>query len=330
MYTLDIKKGYNFFQFLWLYFCIQLFMEKTLMKFYLVLIKKNGDIIHNIFASSHDDLIEKYITPDDIENKTFFRATYSPKEGSRLDDLDDYRLVVEETFIPEWFNGAFQDAIIAKLNQIIFSMIIKGRRNLLLNEGAILTKNAHIDEIKYSVIFAMYDNSKIKSVDNGSEIHLMTDDTYIDAMYDSTKIIEMNGYAKVKEMYKYSKIMKMSQDAKVGKMYENSRIVLLKGDANIDEMHETSKADRLAHMSKVMEMHGHTVIEEMRDWSIVEKMYDNARINHMCEDSKVIEMYGESMIEIMTGNSIVEKLYENSLVRKLENMAAILEKELKK
>lgn len=300
------------------------------MQFYLVLIKKNGDIIHNVFASSHDDLIEKYITPDDIENKTYFRATYSPKEGSRLDELDDYRLVVEETFIPDWFNGAFQDSVVAKLNQIIFSMIIKGRRNLLLNEGAILTKNACIDEIKYSVVFAMYDSAIIKHVDNASEIHLMTDDACINTMSDSTKIIEMNGNAKVRELHMYSKIMKMSEDAKVGKMFDHSRIVMVKGDANIEEMHEESKADRLAHMSKVMEMHGHSVIEEMRDWSIVEKMFDNARINHMCEDSKVMEMYGESMIEIMTGNSIVEKLYENSLVRKLENMAAILERELKK
>lgn len=300
------------------------------MKFYLVLIKKNGEIIHNIFASSHDDLIEKYITPDDIENKTFFRATYSPKDGSRLDDLDDYRLVIEETFIPEWFNGAFQDSIIAKLNQIIFSMIIKGRRNLLLNDGAILTKNAYIEEIKHSIIFAMYDNSKIKLVNNGSKVFLMTDDTYIDAMYGGTKIIEMNGNARVKELHMYSKIMKMSEDAKVGKMFDHSRIVMVKGDANIEEMHEESKAERLAHMSKVMEMRGYSVIEEMRDWSVVEKMFDNARINHMHEDSKVIEMYGESMIEIMTGNSIVGKLYENSLVRKLENMAAILERELKK
>jgi hypothetical protein len=72
-------------------------------KYYSVLIKNNGEVIHNIFATSHKDLIAKYITPEDVRDKTYFRATYSPKDGYRLDDLDNYKLTINEMFIPAWY-----------------------------------------------------------------------------------------------------------------------------------------------------------------------------------------------------------------------------------
>ena len=131
-------------------------------EFYLVLIKNNGTICHDIFATSHKDLIGKYITPEDERNKNYFKATYTPKENCRRDKLDDYHLIINENYIPEWFKNDFVDEIHRKLNQIIESMIIRGRRQLLLHEGAILIGNSYIEEIKHSIIFGMYDNSQIK------------------------------------------------------------------------------------------------------------------------------------------------------------------------
>ncbi len=305
------------------------YLNKLIMnEFYLVLIKSNGDIIHNIFATSHKDLVSKYITWDDEKNKTYFKATYSPKEGHRLDEVDEYIIKINESYIPEWFQGELAEDIEKKLKEIISSMIISAHKPLLLHEGAILRRNAVIDELKHSVIFAMYDEVHIKIVDNNSEIHKMTDDCVIDKLCDSTKINEVWGFAKIHEMHDYSKIMKIFGQAKVGKMFEHSHIAMLKGDANILEMHEMSQADRLRHMSKVDEMHGHSVIEEMWDWTVVEKMFDQSRINFMDEESRVLEMHDDSIIEAMHGNTIVEKLYENSMVRKLNDAAKILEKKL--
>lgn len=296
--------------------------------FYYVLVKNNGEIIHDVFANSHKDLISKYLSREDAQEKKFFRAMYSPKENCRLDDIDNYQLIVSETYIPDWFHGNVAETAMENLRNIIESMIIRGRKSLLLHEGAILIGNAVVDELKHSIIFAMYDNAKIKSLDNYSQVITMTDDCIIEEMRDSTKVEDMSGFAKVLEMFDYSKILKMYGQARVGIMKDYARIAVLRGDANIIEMHGMSQADRLRHMSKVSEMHGHSVIEEMWNWTIVEKMYDQSRINYMDEDSKVLEMYGDSMIELMCGNAIVEKLSENSLVRKLEQAAQILRKEL--
>jgi hypothetical protein len=296
--------------------------------FYYVLIKNDCSVIHNIFATSHKDLIAKYITPEDVRDRTYFKAMYSPKDGCRLDDLDNYQLIINEVYVPEWFVDSLKENVLAILKNIISSMIIRNHRQLMLHEGGILVGKAMVSEMKHSIIFAMYDESVVDVLDNSSEVRYITDDCFIVDMRDSTRVDEMLGFSKVKQMHNYSKIVKIYGQAKVGEMFDHSRIVMLKGDANILEMHGTSQADRLKHMSKVNEMHGHSVIEELWDWTVVEKMFDQSHINYMDKDSKVLEMHDESMIELMCGNAIVEKLYENSLVRKLTEAAKILEQKL--
>ena len=151
-------------------------------EFYKVLIKESGEIIHDIFATSHKDLMRKYITPEDEKQKSYFKAAFVPKEGHRLDEVNEYVLRNAEVSYPLWFTNDIQNIAIANLKNIIDSMIIKGRKQLLLHEGAILAGNAVVDELKHSVIFAMYDNAHVKLVDNSSEIHRMTDETFIDEL----------------------------------------------------------------------------------------------------------------------------------------------------
>jgi len=297
-------------------------------KFYLVLIKKDGTIIHDIFATSHKDLINKYLSNDEIKDEQFFMAQYCPKEGHRLDDVNNYVLINSGMFYPNWFTGEFRLQVLEDLKTIIGDMVVRGRKKLLLHEGVILSNMTIVDEAKHCVIFGMYDEARVDVLDESTEVRMMTDDAMIQEMRDGSKVMEMYGYSKIRQMKDYSKIVKMYGQAKVGEMHDHSRIAVLKGDANIMEMHEEAQADRLKHMSRVDEMHGHAVIEEMWDWSVVEKMFDYARINFMDEDSKVLEMYGDSMIDSMYGNAVVEKLYENSLVRKLNDAAQILSKEL--
>ena len=159
--------------------------------FLLILVKNDGNIVYDIFATSHKDLVNKYITPEDEKQKSYFKAAFVPKEGHRLDEVNEYVLRNAEVSYPLWFTNDIQNIAIANLKSIINSMIIKGRKQLLLHEGAILAGNAVVDELKHSVIFAMYDNAHVKLVDNSSEIHRMTDETFIDELCDNSKIEEV-------------------------------------------------------------------------------------------------------------------------------------------
>ena len=80
--------------------------------FYLILIKNSGDIIHDVFATSHKDLIGKYISFDDKKD-SYFKATFLPKD--RLDNVNDYTLYINEIYVPEWFDNDFKKNILEKL-----------------------------------------------------------------------------------------------------------------------------------------------------------------------------------------------------------------------
>src|SRR5208283_3301843 len=134
--------------------------------FYFVLIMNNGEIIHDAFATSHKDLVSKYISTNDME---YFKAMYSPKENCRYDDIDNYQLIICETFIPDWFIK-IKIKVEENLRNIIESMVIKGHKQLILHDGVILVGNSIIEETKYSIIFAMYDNARIRSLDYNTEV----------------------------------------------------------------------------------------------------------------------------------------------------------------
>ena len=89
--------------------------------FYYILIKNNGDIIHNIFATSHRDLIGKYTTPEDARDKTYIKAMFSPKDGYRLDDVNNYQLIHAGSHI--WLNPCTKP----------FYMYLRIRNTIFLN-----------------------------------------------------------------------------------------------------------------------------------------------------------------------------------------------------
>lgn len=296
--------------------------------FYSALIKKNGEFIHNPFSTSYDDLKYKYLSEKEIENNEYIRIKYCPQNKNVLYDINSYYFTIQETSIPDWFTSKLRNKCIDELKKIISSMIVNSYKPLLLNEGAILIKNSFVNEIKHSIVFGMYDDAKIKTLDNNSEIYYMTNNSKIINAKDGVKIHEMYENSTIVTMYDTSRVLNMYDNSIIKIMRNNSRIVSLKGGANINEMYDKTKANRLKHTSRVNEMHENSIIEELWDWSVVDIMFDNAKINKMNHESKVLEMYGNSTVDSMYGNSIVERLYENSLVKKLNDKAQVLMKNL--
>ena len=127
--------------------------------FYPAIILENGEIIHNSFASSHNDLL-------DLGNRNYnnpLLVTYRPidMEKYRLDDLDNYTLIINQNNIPEWFDDIAKKQAIEKLHHIIENMIITKRRKLALNEGIILNNTANVVQAKNAKIFALNLKSRL-------------------------------------------------------------------------------------------------------------------------------------------------------------------------
>lgn len=295
--------------------------------FYPAIVLSDGEIIHNPFASSHQELIDWC----DRKCENYLKVRYRPEDLNygRLDDVDNYILTFEQNSIPEWFTPEMNKETLVKLHGIISGMIIRKRRKLILNEGVILAKNASVNLTKNCKVFGMYDDSKIQNLGEGTEVCMMTDRTFINEMFDNSIILEMFDWSKVTYMRGNAVIRKMYANSKVIKMKGSARVDYTKGYSSVDVMDQNAFLYSMRQMSVVEQMYGHSSIDEMWDWAVVGSMHDDANINYMDDDTKVQSMHGHASINEMYGNAIIEKSYGNTMIKKLNEKAKILQKRLK-
>lgn len=64
---------------------------------------RNGDVMHDIHLTSHEDIIDLYNLKDDSMRDNFVRVEYTPESDSDLPNIEKYRLKVDEDSTPNWF-----------------------------------------------------------------------------------------------------------------------------------------------------------------------------------------------------------------------------------
>lgn len=295
--------------------------------FYPIIVVEGGEILHNPFASSHQEIIACCVDFTNPKHKNYMLVTYKPK-SYRLDDIDNYDFVIEQNAIPDWFDTKTEKKAKENLKTIIRNMIIpNGRKKLVLNQAIILSNGAKIDKAKNVIIFGMYDDSMIHHLNENSKVSLMANDTKIQRI-DSSIINEMHGNAKIENLCDNSKVRRMYGRTQIETMKGNSMIDMMREKSFVEKMHDNSLAFMVKHLAVVDEMHDNSAIDQMWDWSFVGTMYDNSNINYMDDDAKVRIMLGNSSVNEMYGNAVVERLLQNSVVKKVHETAKILQKRL--
>ncbi len=290
----------------------------------------NYVLLNNPFLLNFDDLEKMYLSTSliDFKKGDFLYLQYLPKKGYRLDDIDNYEIKIFNKK-PEWYNETAKETILKKLQEHIKLAIVSNDKELIFNRGIILTNGAHIDTVKRAIVYGMYDNSSINYATQNTTICNMFDNSQINIVDENSIIYEMRNYSLIKYISEASKVFKMRDYSKIKKMLMNSEVSILKGKSSIDKMIDESNAFSLNHFAIVGEMYDNSAIEEMWDWAIVGSMHDNSKINYMDDESKVKAMFDKSEINSMFGNAMVEHQYDNTLVKKINDDAKILEKNLK-
>ena len=144
-------------------------------KFYSAIVMYNGDIFHNPFTTNHEDLIEEFNIRDNGQDK-FIRVEYSP-ENRNLSDLNSYKLKIDASYIPEWFEK-YKQQTIDRLHTIVSRMIITTDKKLICGQAVILAESANITKIKSCLVYEMYDSSVVQK---------MYDSSVVQEMYDSSQ-----------------------------------------------------------------------------------------------------------------------------------------------
>ena len=262
-------------------------------EFYSAILKQNGDILHNPFTISHEDLIDEFNLDDTKLSGSFVRVEFVPKDNN-FSDIDNYQLNVDESEIPDWYESVKEKAY-RKLRLIVKNMIITGERNIIIGKAVIL-KDAKISKLKNALVYYM-ENSQVN---------------------------EMWGNSQVNEMRENSQVNEMRENSQVNVMWENSQVNVMRENSQVNVMRENSQVNEMWGNSQVNVMRENSQVNKMWGNSQVNVMWENSQVNVMRENSQVNEMRENSQVNVMRENSQVNEMRENSQVNEMYNNAANL------
>jgi hypothetical protein len=124
-------------------------------KFYSAIVMKNGDLLHDVHLSSHEDIIDLYNLKDNSTRQNFVRVEYTPDDGKDFADIEKYKLNVDEKNIPEWFEK-HREYVTERLKDIVSKRIINTDQKILAG-GLYIIGDCKINKVATSAI--VYVNS---------------------------------------------------------------------------------------------------------------------------------------------------------------------------
>ena len=183
-------------------------------KFYSAIVLKNGDIIHNPWTTSHQDLIEEFnINDNNGYTQRFVKIEFYPEDQNDIDDETKYVLRVDENETPDWFTEII-DSVTEKMMVIIKNMIIKNQTLKVLTGKCIILSNSKVDKMIASKCYVM----------KSSNVGEMRESSNVGEMWGSSNVGEMWGSSNVGEMWGRSNVGEMRESSNVGEMRGSSNV----------------------------------------------------------------------------------------------------------
>jgi hypothetical protein len=175
------------------------------------IVLRNGDLLHNPFLDSHEDLIELFNLRDNGLDH-FVRVEYTTSE--RKDIIENYKLNIDETSVPEWFEE-FRERITDQLKCIVNNMIIREDRKFIIDECIILAPGVTIDKIQHCVILEMRENSTVNTMRENSTVNTMLGNSTVKTMWGNSTVNTMLGNSTVNTMQENSTVNTMRENSTV-------------------------------------------------------------------------------------------------------------------
>jgi phage gp45-like len=111
-------------------------------------------------TDSHSDLILVKGLDDSrpLETRGWIRVEFKPDHDDTLDQPETYKLKVDETSTPAWFDDAMRFDITERLREQVEKMIVRDSREILLGGCWILARGAKVASVKNGRVRAMFDS----------------------------------------------------------------------------------------------------------------------------------------------------------------------------
>jgi len=235
-------------------------------KFKSAIVLRNGDILHNDFTDSHEDLIELFGLVDNGK-ENFVRIEFST-DGKRLDKIENYSLIVDEKSTPAWFEEIRESAT-GQMKTIVSNMIISENQKIIAGRAVILTGNAVVNKIRHCIIHEMRESSQVGEMWESSRVGTMRESSRVGTMRESSWVGTMRESSQVGTMWGSSRAGTMWESSRVGTMRESSQVGTMRGSSQVGTMWESSRVGTMRESSQVGTMWESSWVGEMRESSQV-------------------------------------------------------------
>ena len=199
-------------------------------KFYSAIVMRNGDLLHNENLTSHEDIISLFnINDSQVNCNKFVRVEYTPDNNTDLPDISKYKLNVDESVTPDWFEK-HKDYTIERLKSIVEKRIITINQKILTG-GIYVVKDCKIDKlISAQIIYLqgkvneMWENSQVNEMWENSLVNEMWENSRVNEMWENSLVNVMRGNSQVNVMRENSQVNVMRESSQVNVMRENSQV----------------------------------------------------------------------------------------------------------
>jgi len=247
-----------------------------------VIVLRNGDILHDNYTDSHEDLINFYGLSDNGEPSLnrFVRVEYTPKDVKDYDKPSKYVMKVDESETPAWFEEV-RESVQDKLDSLIKRMIIKDdKKKCLLSGCYILTGKAKLQYIRNTRIVAMYDSAQIKYVYDSAQIKYVCDSAQIESVY---------GSAQIKYVCDSAQIKYVCDSAQIKYVCDSAQIEYVCGSAQIEYVCDSAQ------------------IKSVYGSAQIEYVCDSAQIEYVCGSAQLLEVSMKAEIKSITDKAKIVK-----------------------
>jgi len=119
-------------------------------RFLSAIVMSTGNVKCEPMIDSHIQLLEYFGIADDVDpsiRQRFAKIEFiPPSKQSDFLDLNKWELVVDEPTKPDWWFGV-QDKVLSTMKNIVESMIIRDKRNIVIGGCWIIAKTGRIDHL---------------------------------------------------------------------------------------------------------------------------------------------------------------------------------------
>jgi hypothetical protein len=202
-------------------------------KFYSAIVTREGKLLHNKFLTSHEDLVRYFNLNEGsrsiANDPNFIRVEFYPV-NDKYCDIKDYKLEVDESSIPEWFDK-YKKSITKELTVIVKSMIrlsenisILAGDVVIIGQNTVVDKmvNSHIIYMENSTVNDMWENSTVNDMWENSTVKTMRENSTVKTMRENSTVKTMCGNSTVNDMWGNSTVKTMRENSTVNDMWENS------------------------------------------------------------------------------------------------------------